>query len=418
MARSRRGDSDDNRIDPPSFLEADPPPWVARGLPILLILLFAGLAVAAAVVDVPEVVSSPFVLVPIDGSDPVRAPRSGIVADLRVREGAEVTAGQTMLTIASQEAGDRGAELGSLDRQLEGTAEARTNLQRKREEERRSEREEERALRERTADLTRLLALAREQLALKEEIVARRQRLYEKGLTSWEEVMGHELELKQLALDVARLEADRAATEAPLARLVHDVGAREAEFMELERRLQEDVDRYTIRAAALRRQLTGSEAGAVPVPAPCAGGVLRLLIKARGAVVQEGEMLGEVTCAGARLEAELAMPHSGIGRIRVAQPVKLLYETFPYQRFGVRHGQVRWIGPASVATGEETLFRVLVEPEHEPFVVDGQPRMVMPGMRGEARVIVGRRSVLSYAVAPLRQLRESLAVPPETSSVP
>jgi membrane fusion protein len=405
---------DGDREELPPFLEADLPHWAARGLPFLLILLFSAMAAGSALVHVPEVVSSPFVLMPVDGSDPVRAPRSGIVAELKVREGDEVADGQSILIFASREAGDRSAELGSLERQLQGAAEARDNAQRKRQQERRVEGEEERALRERATDLTRMLSLAREQLALKEEVVARRERLYEEGLTSWEEVIGHQLEVKRLALEVGRLEAEGAAIGAALAKLIHEVGAREAEFRELERRLTEGADRNAIRAAALRHQLVDSVGGAVAVSAPCSGSILRLLVKSRGAVVQEGELLGEVSCHGGRLEAELAVSQGGIGRIRVAQPVKLLYDTFPYQRFGVRHGHVRWIGPASVRTGDDTVFRVLVEPRDDSFMIDGRQRALMPGMRGEARIVVGRRSILSYAVAPLRQLRESLATPVET----
>jgi hypothetical protein len=34
---------------------------------------------------------------------------------------------------------------------------------------------------------------------------------------------------------------------------------------------------------------------------------------------------------------------------------------------------------------------------------------VLPGKTGRAAVVVGRRSLASYAIEPLRQLRESLA---------
>jgi len=38
-------------------------------------------------------------------------------------------------------------------------------------------------------------------------------------------------------------------------------------------------------------------------------------------------------------------------------------------------------------------------------------RAVLPGMTGRAAVIVGRRSLASYAVEPVRRLRESMATP-------
>ena len=66
------------------FLEKDPPHWAARGLAYLLILLFATAFAVAVLLRIPETVSSPFVLVPIRGTDAVRALRGGVVAEIRL----------------------------------------------------------------------------------------------------------------------------------------------------------------------------------------------------------------------------------------------------------------------------------------------------------------------------------------------
>ena len=79
------------------------------------------------------------------------------------------------------------------------------------------------------------------------------------------------------------------------------------------------------------------------ITTPCAGTVLRLAINAPGAVVQDGEMLAEVACAGEQLQAEVSVTPTGTGRIEPGQPVRLLYDAFPYQRYGIKHGTVRWV---------------------------------------------------------------------------
>jgi multidrug efflux pump subunit AcrA (membrane-fusion protein) len=91
----------------------------------------------------------------------------------------------------------------------------------------------------------------------------------------------------------------------------------------------------------------------------------------------------------------------------------LLYDAFPYQRYGVRYGKVRWTSPASVTVDEAASFRVFVDLEEEAISVAGRPTPLMAGMGGRARIVVGSRSLMSYALAPLRQLRENLAQPPE-----
>ena len=101
-----------------------------------------------------------------------------------------------------------------------------------------------------------------------------------------------------------------------------------------------------MRVESMRAQSMGP-GGDLVVTAPCAGTVLRIMVSAAGAVVQAGDALGEVACAGERLQIELALGQQAVARVREGQGAKLLYDAFPYQRFGVKFGRVRWVGPAT-----------------------------------------------------------------------
>jgi multidrug efflux pump subunit AcrA (membrane-fusion protein) len=172
------------------------------------------------------------------------------------------------------------------------------------------------------------------------------------------------------------------------------------------------MEKATIRIDALRQGLEQSRGNELFVSAPCGGTVLRLHVRAPGAVVHDGDTLADLACGGERLQAELTVPPSGVGRLRPGQGVKLLYEAFPYQRHGVRRGHIRWVSPAGVAAKDGLAFRALADIEDEAIVVGGQSQRLVPGMGGRAEVVVGRRSLLSYAFEPIRQLRESLADAP------
>ena len=89
--------------------------------------------------------------------------------------------------------------------------------------------------------------------------------------------------------------------------------------------------------------------------------------------------------------------------------VRLLYDAFPYQRYGIRYATVRWVSPATVLVKERPVFRVLAEVEEQAVRIKGESRPLLAGMGGRADVVVGRRSLISYAFEPLRQLREQLA---------
>jgi len=122
--------------------------------------------------------------------------------------------------------------------------------------------------------------------------------------------------------------------------------------------------------------------------------------------------LCELACSGRRLQAELNVAQSGVGLIKPGQGVKLLYDAFPYQRYGVKYGTVRWISPASVNVNNAAIFRVLVDVLDDSVIVSGLKRSLMPGMGGRAEVVVDRRPLISYVFEPIRQLRENLKQPP------
>jgi multidrug efflux pump subunit AcrA (membrane-fusion protein) len=197
-------------------------------------------------------------------------------------------------------------------------------------------------------------------------------------------------------------------------KLRHEMAARRSGFVELERSLREESQKSGIRTATLRVELEQSRGNELSVPAPCTGVVLRLSVQRPGAVVKEGDPLADLACGGSRLQAELTVPPSAVGQVKPEQPVKLLYDTFPYQRHGVRRATVRWVSPASI--GEN--FRAFADIEDEAITVKGERRPLTAGMGGRAEVVVGRRSLIAYAFEPLRQLKESFADAPPRGGEP
>ena len=161
------------------------------------------------------------------------------------------------------------------------------------------------------------------------------------------------------------------------------------------------------------RRIACPSSSSTSTPAPCDGTITGLQVRGRGAVVHEGDVLAEIVCAGTSLQAELRLPQRGLALVRTSQPVKLMYDAFPYQRYGLRFATVRWVSPASSPDldGSFRAFAELQAGDSGGLGPDGTRTPLAPGMAGRAAIIVGRRSLLSYAVEPIRQIRENLAVP-------
>jgi hypothetical protein len=109
------------------------------------------------------------------------------------------------------------------------------------------------------------------------------------------------------------------------------------------------------------------------------------------------------------LHAELLFPQEVIALVQPGQRVKLLYDAFPYQRYGVKAATLRWISPSGGSAGVQAFAEI----DSDRVLVNGEPRALGPGLGGTARVIVGRRTLLSYAIEPIRRLRENFSAPPQ-----
>ena len=401
------------RLEPPPFLDPEPPPWAVRALATILLLLFAGGLVAVFVVQVPETVSASFVLEPVRGADPVRALHRGTVADVRVGEAQTVAARDVLFVLASEQVGDRVAERQTVSAKLSGGRGRLGNERARYESQRQADEQEQRRLEQRIAALDRQAQLKAAQLAVSKEVADRRRREFEAGVVSWLDANRPKLEVDQLGGELEQLRAEAADTGNALSRLAFEMAARRAAFSETERGIHEELAAFRARQDVLERDAL-REGNAMAVPAPCAGTVVTLHVRQSGAVVDENDLLAEMVCAGEPLQAELLLPERGLALVRVGQPVKLLYDAFPYERYGVQYGTLRWLSPASTAGANGAAFRAFADLDADSVGVAGRPRAVLPGMTGRAAIVVGRRSLASYAIEPLRQLRESLSAgPPE-----
>jgi membrane fusion protein len=400
------------------FLDLTPPHWAARGLAyaLLAICLLGGLA--AFVLKMPETVTARFVLVPVRGADPVKAARAGTIARVFTNEGAQVQAGELLATLRSDAVGDRAADWLVLQTQLASAGDSFLNAKTQFATQRLSDAQEQHKLEQRLAHLASLLSYKRNQLELTRKMAESYETLYREGIASQAQYTGRQMEVSELSGEVERLLSEQAETRVQIEKLKLDARTRQTEFREVERKLKESTATTEIRAAALKAGLSDSDGDEVKLAAPCSGTVLKLYVKGSGAVVGAGETIADLVCAGEALQAELSLPEAGLGKLRLEQGVKLKYDAFPYQRFGVKYGRVAWVSPASSAVegGSGQTFKARVELADRAVLLQGQPKSLLPGMSGQADIVIGKRSLVSYIFEPLRQLKENMSdVPQEVS---
>ena len=394
----------------PPFLPDTPPPWLARSLATSVLVVAAVAVVAGLVITVPETITGSFMLVPRRGTDPVRAPREGIVSRVMVSEAAPVARNAPLFLVSSDPARDRGADRQALEAVVAYAPLARADLDRQLQSVRDGDATERQRLDGRIATLTASVANKRRQLDIARDLESRAQQGMAGGVATASELANLRLSASRTEDELALAQGDLEEAQLLRARLTLDAANRLADLSERRRKLELELSQAAAKLDALRASVE-VRAGTFEVRSPCDGVVLRLLVRAQGAVVAQGEPLATIACSGDSLMAVVQVPAQGVARVRAGQSVRLLYDAFPYQRHGVRFGVVDWVGASGAMPGtpDSSGFRARVTPDDAGLKIDGVYQPFAAGMGGTARIVVSRRRLVSYAFEPLAQLRESAA---------
>ena len=142
--------------------------------------------------------------------------------------------------------------------------------------------------------------------------------------------------------------------------------------------------------------------------APESGIVTQVMVNAIGQVISKGEPLITLAPASAPMVAELMVLNKDVGLLKSGQLVKLKYDAYAFQDFGIKRGWLKYISPDAVIDKSiGPIFKGVVELEENTMHVQGYDKPLMFGMKGTAEIMTDRQSVLLMLLSPLRQLYES-----------
>jgi hemolysin D len=141
--------------------------------------------------------------------------------------------------------------------------------------------------------------------------------------------------------------------------------------------------------------------------APIDGTVLDLDIHTEGGVVQPAAVLMKVVPKETPLEVEAQVLNRDIGFVQPGQHVKVKVETFTFTKYGAITGIVRKV--AQDATHDDklgTIYRTLIDLEHDTIEVDGRAVRLKPGMNAVIDIETGRRRVIEYILTPILKYQD------------
>jgi hemolysin D len=163
-------------------------------------------------------------------------------------------------------------------------------------------------------------------------------------------------------------------------------------------------------------------AGLLELRAPQAGVVKDLATHTIGTVVSAGTVLLSLVPEREPMMAEVTVRNEDVGFVHPEQSVEVKLAAYPFQKYGMLHGQVVRISPdasdTSARAGERPAvgttsgespaapprgYKALIELDRQTLTRGNLQLKLLAGMQVIAEVKEGRRSVLEYLLSPVQK---------------
>jgi membrane fusion protein len=350
-------------------------------------------------------------LVPTAGTAKIFVPQKGFVKQLHVKEGEEVEEGQPLLTISTEQIATSGEDVNNTI--LDALTQQRDFIKRQiTAEERRgtSERDRLNALIQGiAAEISHLeaqTALQTERLKLSEGFVTSAMQLTAKGAMTDLEFKRREQAVLEQKQNLSALHQQTAARRNQLTETRYTLEQLPVVLEDKLQSLRNDLSAVEQRIA----EVNGRRA--YVIRAPTAGRVATLQAT-EGQAADPRHLQLEIVPRDTSLQAELFFPTRAFGFVHVGQEVRILYDAFPYQKFGTYRGSVVKVSQ-TILTGNDTVgpislkepaYRVTAALERPDIDAYGQRIPLQPQMLLRADVILERRSLMSWLLDPLLSAR-------------
>jgi membrane fusion protein len=350
-------------------------------------------------------------LTPTKGTAKVFVPRRGAIREVHVEEGDVVAEGQPLLTIDTDQIASDGSDVNAA---LLDTLAAQKDLLVKN-----IEAEEQRAGSERDRLSLVVRGLESEITQLQSQIALQEDRL---KLLSTELQSAQQLSAKgyMTTVDFRRRQLATMEQQQVLSGLSQQVAAKYNQLTEASFALTQLPTVMAQKVQSIRNELSATEQriaeikgrSAYVIRSPISGRVSTLqATPGQSADLQRLQL--EIIPPEAILRAELFVPARAIGFVRAGQPVRILYDAFPYQHFGTYRGKVVKISQTILTSADaggpiklsEPAYRVTAALERPDIDAYGKKVTLQPDMLLKADIILERRSLMSWLTSPLLSVR-------------
>ncbi len=152
--------------------------------------------------------------------------------------------------------------------------------------------------------------------------------------------------------------------------------------------------------------------------APVEGTIFQLSVQKPGAVLQTGQMIAKIAPKGSPLVLRGRISSRESGFLEVGLPVKLKFDAYPFQDYGIVPGKLTWISPDSRSSQSGTMnesansqqsgdfYELEVTLERNYIEADNRRILLTPGHTATAEVIIRQRRLADIFLEPFKSLKK------------
>lgn len=415
------------------LIDTLPRVWT-RGL-LYFIVIFVAIALPWSMLSkVDQTGSARGKLEPKGNTIELDAPVAGTVTAVKVKEGQQIKSGSTLIELDSKivhaDLQEARAKLDGLKDRLQNFQLLKNQLQmnlRMQQQQNQAAASEQQALiiqTQQKISLHQTQTSSIEQLIAKDRsLVNRYRQLQQEGAVSGVQLDDAERRLIENSQNLQQALSDREQQQTELnkqnstyQKILHQ--GKQA-TLEAERQLKEaqsqaidansEITQTAKRISSLQHQLKQSK-----IEAPIAGTVFQLAIGHPGAVVQPSQLLARIAPMGTPLILKAQMPTDQSGSLQVGMPVKIKFDAYPFQDYGIIEGRLSWIAPDSKIPQQQPeqtsqqaeTFELEIELDSTYIQTKNKRIALTPGQTATAEVIVRQRRLIDFVLDPLKKLQK------------
>ena len=143
--------------------------------------------------------------------------------------------------------------------------------------------------------------------------------------------------------------------------------------------------------------------------APVNGTVFQLPIQKAGSVVQSGTMVAEIAPEGFPFIIRAQMATTESGSLQKGLPVKLKFDAYPFQDYGIVEEKLVKIYPTTIevdtANGKVAAYDLEIALDKQCVNSGNKCIPLRPGDTATAEVIVRQRRIIDFLLDPFKQLQ-------------